>query len=123
MIVAIPLEDGKLCPHFGHCAHFALLQTDESDAMAQRNATILLRSDIKAPPHEPGLLPTWLAERGVNLVICGGMGPRALALFAQKGIKVIAGAPVETPEALVQAHVAGTLKTNVNSCDHEEDRA
>ncbi len=73
MIIAVPLEDGKLCPHFGHCAKFALIQTDDKNA-------ITARRDIDAPPHEPGLLPNWLHERGVNLILCGGMGPRALEL-------------------------------------------
>ncbi|MDD3287492.1 MAG: NifB/NifX family molybdenum-iron cluster-binding protein [Alphaproteobacteria bacterium] len=111
MIIAIPLEDGKLCQHFGHCAKFALIQTDDKNA-------ITARRNIDAPPHEPGLLPTWLHERSVNLIICGGMGPRALELFEQKGIDVITGAPIETPEALIAAHFTGTLQTAPNSCDH-----
>lgn len=112
MIIAIPLEAGKLCPHFGHCGSFALIQTDAE------NKNIVTRRDIDAPPHEPGLLPNWLNERGVNLIICGGMGPRALELFAQKGIEVIIGAPVKEPEQLVLAHINGTLKTSTNTCDH-----
>jgi predicted Fe-Mo cluster-binding NifX family protein len=111
MIIAIPLEDGKLCSHFGHCTKFALIQTDDKK-------TIIARRDMDAPPHEPGLLPDWLYERGVSLVICGGMGPRALELFAQKDIKVITGAPIDTPEALVTAYFAESLKTSVNSCNH-----
>ena len=67
----------------------------------------------------PGLLPEWLSERGVNLIIAGGMGARALDLFAQKGIEVIAGAPVDTPERLVAAYFQGTMGTTANACsDH-----
>lgn len=112
MIIAIPVENGKLCSHFGHCPAFALMQ------IAPDGKSVAARRDIDAPPHEPGLLPNWLYERGVNLILCGGMGPRALELFAQKGIEVVTGAPMETPEALVSAHFAGTLKTSPNSCDH-----
>jgi len=111
MMIAIPLEDGKLCSHFGHCAKFALIQTDD-------HGMITARRDIDAPPHEPGLLPNWLHERDVNLIICGGMGPRALELFAQRGIEVMTGAPSETPETLVAAYNNGTLETQENSCDH-----
>lgn len=110
MIIAIPLEDEKLATHFGHCASFALMQTDEANAITERR-------DIEAPPHVPGLLPQWLSERGVNLVICGGMGGRALDLFAQKGIKVIAGAPVDAPERLVAAYFQG-METSANACNH-----
>lgn len=112
MMIAIPVENEKLCSHFGHCPSFALMQ------IAPDGQTISARRDIDAPPHEPGLLPNWLFEHGVHLVICGSMGPRALELFAQKGIDVVIGAPEETPEALVTAHLAGTLQTSANSCDH-----
>ncbi|MGE4351806.1 MAG: NifB/NifX family molybdenum-iron cluster-binding protein [Bdellovibrionales bacterium] len=111
MIIAVPLENGKLCQHFGHCASFALIHVDSNEAIADRR-------DVDAPPHEPGLLPAWLAERGVELVICGGMGARALELFAQRGISVLTGAPADTPEKLVQAHLDGSLTPGANVCDH-----
>ncbi|MBT3070725.1 NifB/NifX family molybdenum-iron cluster-binding protein [Rhodomicrobium sp. Az07] len=113
MIIAIPLEDGKLAPHFGHCASFALIETDAANAVTERR-------DIDAPPHEPGLLPVWLAERGVTLVICGGMGARALDLFAQKGIEVVSGAPVDTPERLAAAYLHGQMETTANGCSHHD---
>jgi predicted Fe-Mo cluster-binding NifX family protein len=112
MIVAIPLDDGKLCPHFGHCGQFALIQVDEA------TKTIMGRRDVDAPPHEPGLLPAWLAERGVGLVICGGMGPRAMELFVQKAIKVVIGAADHSPEKLVAAYLAGTMESGNNICHH-----
>ena len=114
MIIAIPLEDGKLNPHFGHCASFALIQTDAAHAVTERR-------DVEAPPHVPGLLPVWLAERSVNLVICGGIGPRAVGLCVENGIEVVTGAPVDTPERLVAAYFQNTLKTTDNSCNHPTD--
>ncbi len=112
MRIAIPLADGKLTAHFGHCASFALLDVDENQNK------ILKREDVDAPPHEPGLLPPWLAERGVNVVIAGGMGQRAQSLFVENGIKVIVGATVETPENLAAAYMSGSLCAGENLCDH-----
>jgi Mrp family chromosome partitioning ATPase/predicted Fe-Mo cluster-binding NifX family protein len=112
MRIAIPLADGKLTMHFGHCASFALIDADCTEKK------ILKREDIDAPPHEPGLLPPWLAERGVNTIIAGGMGQRAQDLFKQHGIQVIVGAPAETPERLVSDYLAGTLQAGENVCDH-----
>jgi predicted Fe-Mo cluster-binding NifX family protein len=112
MRIAIPVVDGKLFGHFGHCPAFALINANEN------TGEIIARNDVAAPRHEPGLLPAWLGERGVNLVITGGMGPKAQDLFAQRGIKVVVGAPEETPEALVSAYFAGTLQTSANRCDH-----
>lgn len=112
MKIVIPLAEGKLTMHFGHCESFALVEADAAEKK------ILGREDIKAPPHEPGLLPRWLAEKGAKVIIAGGMGQRAQGLFAEQGIKVIVGAPSETPERLVEDYFKGTLKTGVNACDH-----
>jgi predicted Fe-Mo cluster-binding NifX family protein len=112
MRIAIPLADGKLAPHFGHCERFALIDVDPG------SKTILKREDIEAPPHQPGLLPPWLAQRGAGLIIAGGMGQRARGLFTGHGIQVVVGAPSETPERLALDYLAGTLQLGANICDH-----
>lgn len=73
---------------------------------------------IDPPPHEPGLLPGWVAEWGVNLVIAGGMGKRAQELFSDAGEKVIVGAPSAKPESLVMDYLAGNLVKGDNVRDH-----
>lgn len=110
--IALPLANGELSLHFGHCEKFALLDVDSAAK------TILKRTDVDAPPHQPGLLPAWLAERGVSVVISGGMGHRARDLFAGHGIEVVTGAAAGSPEKLVGAYLAGTLITGENICDH-----
>ena len=112
MRIAIPVADGKLTVHFGHCERFALVDVDSTEKK------IVMQEHIEAPPHEPGRLPRWLAERGVNLVIAGGMGQRAQGLFMEQGIQVLVGAAVETPEKLIAEYLAGELKTGENACDH-----
>lgn len=112
MRFAIPLAEGKLAIHFGHCASFALIDVDPTAK------TILKREDVDAPPHQPGLLPPWLAERGVSQILAGGMGQRAQELFTTHGIQVTVGAPVETPENLVKHFLAETLTVGGNACDH-----
>jgi predicted Fe-Mo cluster-binding NifX family protein len=108
---AVPLHDGQLSAHFGHCREFALVDADE-------NGGIVAVTHETPPPHEPGALPEWLAQNAVERVIAGGMGGRAQALFAQSGISVITGAPIASPEALVRAHLDGSLATGPNVCDH-----
>jgi len=112
MKIAIPLAEGKLATHFGHCANFALIDVDPSEK------GIMIREDVDAPPHQPGLLPPWLAERGVDRIIAGGMGQHAQTLFTQHGIEVTVGAAIETPERLVAQYLAGTLLLGGNACDH-----
>jgi predicted Fe-Mo cluster-binding NifX family protein len=54
----------------------------------------------------------------VNLIFAGGMGQRALSLFAERGIRVITGAPNLEPEALAKSYLAGSLISGANVCDH-----
>jgi predicted Fe-Mo cluster-binding NifX family protein len=112
MRVAIPLADGKLSMHFGHCERFALIDVDP------KAKAILGKQELKAPEHEPGLLPRWLAEHGAQMIIAGGMGARAQDLFARNGIEVVVGAPAQTPEALVSSYLDGALQSGKNVCDH-----
>ncbi|NQT17571.1 MAG: ATPase [Planctomycetes bacterium] len=112
LIIAIPVAGGRLCMHFGHCEQFALLEVDTAGKEI-RNV-----SQVAPPPHEPGVLPRWLDEQGVNLVIAGGMGRRAQDIFAEQGIEVIVGGPAEPPESLVRSYLDGTLQAGENTCDH-----
>ena len=112
MKIAIPVADGKLCMHFGHCENFAMIEVNPE------TKKIIRKQLVPAPVHEPGLLPRWMAERDVNLVIAGGMGQRARDLFLERKIEVITGAPVEEAETLVLAYLAETLATGTNTCDH-----
>jgi predicted Fe-Mo cluster-binding NifX family protein len=110
--IAIPQANGKLALHFGHCENFVLVSVD-MDAKK-----ILGVDTIDSPPHEPGLLPRFLAEKGANMIIAGGMGQRAQDLFIENGIDVLTGAPAESPETLVNSYLAGSLETGVNMCSH-----
>ncbi len=112
MRIAIPLANGRLAMHFGHCECFALVDLDSEEKK------IVKRDDVQAPAHEPGLLPPWLAEQGAKIIIAGGMGQRAQQLFAANGIQVVVGATAETPEHLVTEYVSGTLQPGTNFCDH-----
>ncbi|MFH1760203.1 MAG: iron-sulfur cluster carrier protein MrpORP [bacterium] len=110
--IAIPVAQGKLCAHFGHCENFALIDVD----MGKKS--IIKKEFFEAPDHQPGLLPPWLAERGANIIVAGGMGARAQSLFSKNNIKVIIGAPSETPEKIVQEFLNGSLIVGENICDH-----
>jgi len=112
LVVAIPVAGGRLCTHFGHCEQFTLLDVDTADEQI-RNIRRLV-----PPPHEPGLLPRWLHEQGVNLVIAGGMGRRAQSIFAEQGIRIIVGVPAGPPESIVRAYLDGKLQSGENLCDH-----
>ena len=110
--IAIPIADGKLCSHFGHCEQFVFFEVD----LAKRQVTGSRRAT--PPPHEPGVLPRWLHGEGANMIIAGGMGRRAQDLFAHHGVHVLVGASASDPEEVVQNYLADKLTTAENPCDH-----
>ena len=112
MKIAIPVVDEQLCPHFGHCSHFAMVEVDD-DAKKIRGI-----SYVEPPPHEPGVLPRWLHEQQVDMILAGGMGARAQQLFQQNNIRVVVGCATASAEALANAFLAGNLETGDNLCDH-----
>ena len=112
MKYAVPVSGGVVSAHFGHCEQFALIDVDETKKQ------ILKKELVNSPGHEPGLLPQWLAEKGVGLVIAGGMGSRAQGLFQQNKIGVITGIMETDPEKAVLSHLNGNLTTGDNICDH-----
>ena len=108
---AVPInESGMLDGHFGHCDYFAIIDTDGSQIVAEQKVT--------PPPHEPGVLPNWLSEKGVTHVLAGGMGNRAIRLFNQRNIDVFVGAPKMNAGELVAGFLNKTIEFSVNACDH-----
>jgi len=112
MRIAIPLVQGKLSLHFGHCDQFAIFDVDDN------SKKVINRKDAAPPGYEPGVLPRWLHENNVTVIIAGGMGQRAQQLLSDNGIKVIIGASNGSPEEIVSAFLEDKLDTGDNICDH-----
>ncbi|HNV71170.1 MAG TPA: NifB/NifX family molybdenum-iron cluster-binding protein, partial [Candidatus Ozemobacteraceae bacterium] len=71
MRIGIPIDNGILCPHFGRCDEFALVDVDETRQIIRQIQI------THAPEHEPGVRPRWLIQNGVKIAIVGGIGERA----------------------------------------------
>lgn len=83
MKVAIAVENGYVAQHFGKCKEYAIF-----DFVDGRTENL---THVQSPGHQPGLLPRFLKGLDVDYVIAGGMGQKALALFAENNIKPIVG--------------------------------
>ncbi|RLB84332.1 MAG: chromosome partitioning protein ParA [Deltaproteobacteria bacterium] len=109
-VFVIPVSDGKLSSHFGHCEQFAFVETE--------NGRIMDKYEKTPPSRDPGVIPAWMYEQGADVVIAGGIGDRAEQLLREKGVEVISGAPMDAPELLVNQYLADTLISGNNICDH-----
>jgi predicted Fe-Mo cluster-binding NifX family protein len=110
--IAIPSAEGRLHGHFGGCREFTLVEAD-----LEQKKILGIRTAVP-PPHAPGLFPRWLREQGVSVVIAGGIGRRALALFEREGIEVRAGLPDAPVEELATAYLNGRLTATPEGCEH-----
>ena len=110
MKFAIPTLNNEITAHFGHCDKFAIVETNDNK---------IINEEIVSPPvHQPGSYPKFLAEKGVDVIIAGGMGQKAQVLFTQNNIKVHLGVISGTAKKLVEDHINNQLKTGGNLCDH-----
>ena len=107
--VAVASENGMVAEHFGHCQGFVVFDTEENK--------IVKRAVVANPGHRPGFLPRFLQEMGVNIVIAGGMGGGAIAIFNENNIEVIVGARGNAQVA-VEDYLNGSSKSTHSIC-HE----
>ncbi|BCV25448.1 NifB/NifX family molybdenum-iron cluster-binding protein [Gelria sp. Kuro-4] len=109
MRIAVATENGQVAQHFGRCQEYTLFDVD--------NGQIQSKVVIPNPGHQPGFLPRYLAEKGADCIIAGGMGPSAQDLFAAQGIKTVIGASGPADE-VVKAYLAGDLTLGTSACEH-----
>lgn len=110
--IAIPMENGVLSTHFGHCQYFAIATVE--------NDQIIDIKELTPPDHEPGVYPRWVASFGVTDVIAGGMGQKAISLFNNQNINVFVGAPLEGARDIIENFLADKLSLNANYCNHDD---
>ena len=110
---AVPTANQILTQHFGHCEKFAIIDTE--------NGKIVKEEFIEPPVHQPGVYPKFLADLGVKVIIAGGIGQKAIELFAQNSIEVIIGADAVNPSKLVELHLVDQLESGSNKCDDDHE--
>ena len=113
MKIVIPSADEKLCGHFGHCEYFTFVEINPETKE-------IINIEKKVP--EEGIScqsASWIATQGANVILAGGMGGRPMAIFAQNGVKVIAGCPELEIETVVNQFLNDSLALGENSCGGE----
>ncbi|MCC7406612.1 MAG: hypothetical protein IT442_00975 [Phycisphaeraceae bacterium] len=111
--IAVPVQGEELCVHFGGAPGMAFFDAD------LESREITSQKVLPTPPHQPGVLPRWVAEQGAEVVIAGGIGERAIIMLADAGIRVVHGAGAQRAEGAVRAWLEGRLTVDPKACNHD----
>lgn len=115
MRIAIASDGQLVSEHFGHCQGFTIYDVE--------NIFIEKKEFVQNPGHKPGYLPIFLKEKGVDLIIAGGMGSSAQNLFEQNGIEVIVGTQGLCDD-VIGLYLDGSIKSTGSVCNehmHESE--
>jgi len=115
--IALACEDnqglsGQMSQHFGRCPYYLIVDVDGHE---------IKKTDSVNNPyynnHVPGMVPQFINEQAVNVMIAGGMGPRAIDMFSNLGMEVVTGA-IGNVGNVLQAYLRGEI-SGVEPCEHD----
>jgi predicted Fe-Mo cluster-binding NifX family protein len=115
--IALACEDneglnGQISQHFGRCPSYIIVDVEGEE---------IKKADVISNPyydnHVPGMVPKFISEQGVNVMIAGGMGPRAIDMFSNFGIEVVTGA-IGNAGNVLKAYLQGEI-SGVEPCKHD----
>ena len=121
MRIAISADDNNglesvVSPHFGRCPHYVLVDVEGQEVKAIQSVDNPYYSQ-----HAPGQVPGFINGQGVNVMLTGGMGRRAIGFFEQYGIEAVTGASGTVRYAL-ERYLGGQLK-GVQPCRESIEHA
>jgi predicted Fe-Mo cluster-binding NifX family protein len=107
MRIALSTDGDYVSAHFGRCPSFTIVDIE--------NGKVTDKKIIDNPGHQPGFIPQFLHEQGIEFIIAGGMGMRATGFFSELGIKTIVGVSGKIDE-VVEEVIKGSLKGGESLC-------
>ena len=113
MTIAIATDGQYVSTHFGRCQAYTMVEID--------NGHLVKSEQVANPGHAPGAIPAFLHRKGANQIVCGGIGARAIELFRQYGIDIIAGID-GTIDSVTERLKNGTLVGGVSRCKPGDGR-
>ncbi|WP_196593438.1 NifB/NifX family molybdenum-iron cluster-binding protein [Pectinatus sottacetonis] len=111
MKIAVASENEMVAGHFGHCSNFNIFDVEDKK--------IVNSESVANPGHKPGFLPVFLGDKGVEVIISGGMGQGAIDIFNKKNIEVVTGAAGKAEKAVMD-YINGALISNGSVCNKHE---
>lgn len=114
MKIAVTYDNGTVFQHFGRTEEFKVYEVEGREVISSE----IISSSGSGHSALAGIL----ADQGIDLLICGGIGGGAQAALEEAGIGLVAGAQGNTDE-VVEAFLRGELTSTGANChhhDHEE---
>jgi predicted Fe-Mo cluster-binding NifX family protein len=102
--------------HFGRCPCYVLADIEDGQMQGVR-----VVENPYYGQHAPGQVPAFIQSQGVDVMLTGGMGGRAIALFEEYGIEAATGAQGTVRRAL-EGYLDGQLR-GVEPCEEGEGHA
>jgi len=103
MKIAMPLAEGRVVELSDNCDRFTIVDVDLTENR-------ILDSCREEPDREwLGQLEAWLADQAVCLVIAVEVRPEIKTNLMESNIRVIAGAPNESPHSVIKSYLKGDL--------------
>lgn len=109
MKIAVTYDNGNVFQHFGKTEFFKVYDVEDNKVVSSEV--------IGSNGTGHGALAGLLADRNVDVLICGGIGGGAQAALAEAGVELCAGAEGNTDQA-VEAYLKGELVSTGANCDH-----
>jgi len=121
MKIAVATDDNNgfealLSEHFGRCPFYMLVDVDKGEI----KEVTAIESPFYGSHGEPGEVPAFIKKIGAQVIIAGGMGPKAIRFFEQYGIQVVTGVRGAVRE-VVQMYLDGKVEGASPCLDHEHD--
>ena len=102
----------EMSMHFGRCSHYTLVDVEGTEI---KNVQMI--ENPYFTNHVPGVVPEFMNEQKTNVMIAGGMGPRAVQMFEGFGIEVATGVGGKV-ENVLKAYLEGKVKGS-EPCSHD----
>ncbi|MDJ0764014.1 MAG: NifB/NifX family molybdenum-iron cluster-binding protein [Myxococcota bacterium] len=117
MQIAVAAEDdkgldGQVSMHFGRCPYYVMAEVKGGKIIGSR-----VEQNAHYGNHQPGQMPVFIRDLGANVILAGGMGPRAVDMFQRFGIEVATGA-VGNIGKVLDAYLRGEIK-GIVPCSHD----
>ena len=109
MKIAVTYDNGNVFQHFGKTEFFKVYEVEDNKVVSSEV--------IGSNGTGHGALAGLLADRNVDVLICGGIGGGAQAALAEAGVELCAGAEGDTDQ-VVEAYLKDELVSTGANCDH-----